>query len=74
MNKRQMFSVPLKVGAEGYQVKLSGTRFTIKGRIFFMPHIIRCGVHCQRMVEVKYINVLKRGRMNLEKFVSGWTA
>lgn len=73
MNRRQMFSVSLKIGAEGYQVKLSGTRFTIKGRGFFMPHV-RCGVHCHWMVEIKNINVLKRGRTNSERFVRGWTA
>lgn len=36
-----------------------------------MPHIIRCGPHCHRMVvEVKIINVLKRGRTNSEKSLS----
>lgn len=60
MSRRQLFAVSLKTGAEGYQVKLSGSRFKIKGSVFFMPCIIRYGAHCHRMVvEFKNINVPK---------------
>lgn len=53
MSRRQLFTVPLKMGAEINQVKPSGSRF--KRMQVFMSCVIRCGPHCRRMV-VKVTN------------------
>lgn len=59
MNRRQLFTVSLKMRAEIYQVKLSGSRFKRKWA-FISCVIISCGPHLHRMVvKVKNIKALK---------------
>lgn len=68
-----MFTVYLKIGAEIYQVKLSGSKF--KRKWVFMSCVIRGGPLCHRMVvKVKNKKALKEIGEIQRTVARGWSA